>query len=82
LVEEGDLIQIDVEQRILAIVGVRGVRKTPEEMETILAERKRHWKPKPAKYPRGVLRLFAQLAASPMKGGYLSYDPEEDMEQS
>jgi dihydroxy-acid dehydratase len=81
LVEEGDLIQIDVEQRILAIVGVRGVRKTPEEMETILAERKRHWKPKPAKYPRGVLRLFAQLAASPMKGGYLSYDPEEDMEQ-
>jgi hypothetical protein len=28
-----------------------------------------------------VLRLFAQLAASPMKGGYLSYDPEEDMEQ-
>ncbi|MCI8622623.1 MAG: dihydroxy-acid dehydratase [Provencibacterium sp.] len=74
LVEEGDLIQLDVEKRILAIVGVKGERKTPEEMEAILAERKKHWKPKPAKYTRGVLRLFSELAESPMKGAYLSYD--------
>lgn len=33
LVEEGDLIQIDVEERILAIVGVKGKLKTPEEIE-------------------------------------------------
>ena len=74
LVEEGDLIQLDVKERILAIVGVKGERKTPEEMEVILAERKKHWQPKPAKYPRGVLRLFSDLAASPMKGAYLEYD--------
>nr|WP_243413591.1 dihydroxy-acid dehydratase [Pseudoflavonifractor phocaeensis] len=74
LVEEGDLIQLDVKERILAIVGVKGERKTPEEMDAILAERKKSWKPKAAKYPSGVLRLFSELAESPMKGAYLSYD--------
>ena len=74
LVEEGDLIQLDVKERILAIVGVKGERKTPEEMDAILAERKKAWKPRPAKYKGGVLRLFSELAVSPMKGAYLSYD--------
>ena len=74
LVEEGDLIQLDVKERILAIVGVKGERKTPQEMEAILAQRKKRWQPKPSKYPRGVLRLFSDLAASPMKGAYLEYD--------
>lgn len=77
LVEEGDLIQLDVKERILAIVGVKGERKTPEEMEAILAERKKHWQPKPSKYPRGVLRLFSDLAASPMKGAYLDYSQRD-----
>ena len=74
LVEEGDLIQLDVKERILAIVGVKGEWKTPEEMDAILAERKKAWKPRPAKYKGGVLRLFSELAVSPMKGAYLSYD--------
>ena len=74
LVEEGDLIHLDVQERILAIVGVKGERKTPEEMDAILAERKKCWQPKPAKYQRGVLRLFSDLAASPMKGAYLEYN--------
>ncbi len=73
LVEEGDLIHLDVQERILEIVGVKGQRKTPEEMAEILAERKKHWQPKPVKYQRGVLRLFSDLAASPMKGAYLEY---------
>lgn len=72
--EEGDLIQLDVKERILAIVGVKGERKTPEEMDAILAERKRRWTPKPVKYKRGTLRLFSELAASPMKGAYLDSD--------
>ena len=73
LVEEGDLIQLDVKARILAIVGVKGERKTPQEIDAILAQRKKSWKPKPSKYPRGVLRLFSDLAASPMKGAYLDF---------
>ena len=74
LVEEGDLIHLDVKERVLEIVGVKGERKTPEEIDAILAERKKHWQPKPPKYTRGVLRLFSDLAASPLKGAYLDYD--------
>ena len=75
LVEEGDLIQLDVKERILAIVGIHGERKTPEEIGAILAERKKQWKPLPRKYRGGVLRLFSEHAASPMEGAYLNYDP-------
>jgi len=77
LVEEGDLIELDLENRVLAIVGVRGERKTPEEIAALLAERRKAWKPRPAKYPRGTLRLFSELAASPMKGAYLDYEPKK-----
>ena len=73
LVEEGDLIEIDVAERKLNIVGVAGERKTSEEISRILEERRKNWKPKKPKYEKGVLRLFAQLAASPMKGAYLEY---------
>ena len=59
LVEEGDLIEIDVEERALNIVGVKGERKTPEEIERILTARRAAWKPKPKKYKSGVLRLFS-----------------------
>ena len=74
LVEEGDLIEIDIPRRVLAIVGVKGERKSPEEMEAILAQRKAVWKPKSRKYKGGVLRMFSEHAASPMKGAYLEYD--------
>lgn len=74
LVEEDDLIEIDIPRRVLAIVGVKGERKSPEEMEAILAQRKQAWKPKPCKYKRGVLRMFSEHAASPMRGAYLDFD--------
>lgn len=74
LVEEGDLIHLDVMGRVLEIVGVKGERKTPEEIDEILAERKKNWQPKPMKYKRGALRLFAEHAASPMKGAYLDFE--------
>lgn len=77
LVEEGDLILLDVRKRILAIVGIQGERKTAGEIEAVLEERRKKWKPKPVRYTHGTLRLFAELAASPMKGAYLSFDEDE-----
>ena len=74
LVEEDDLIEIDVPGRVLAIVGVKGERRSPEEIDAILAERRKRWQPKARKYRRGVLRLFSEHAASPMKGAYLDYE--------
>ena len=73
LVEEGDLIEIDIPRRVLAIVGIKGERKSPQEIDAILAQRKAAWKPKPRKYKGGVLRMFSEHAASPMKGAYLEY---------
>ena len=71
LVEAGDLIQIDVENRVLAIVGVRGEARTPAEMEEILAARRAKWQPKEAKYKKGLLKFYSQHAVSPMKGAYM-----------
>lgn len=73
LVEEGDLIEIDVMARKLNIIGICGERKTPEEIDAVLDERKKNWVPKERKYKKGVLRLFSEHAASPMKGAYLEY---------
>jgi len=74
LVEEGDLIELDVMERKLNIIGIAGERRTPEEIDEILKERKKNWKPKDSKYKSGVLRLFSELAASPMEGAYLKYE--------
>lgn len=73
LVEEGDLIEIDIFARKLNIVGIAGERKTPEEIDAVLQKRRAAWQPKEQKYKRGVLRLFSEHAASPMKGAYLDF---------
>lgn len=71
LVEEGDLIEIDVKERKLNIIGVNGVHKTPEEIDEILKKRRKNWKPRAPKYSKGVMGLFTRHAVSPMKGAYL-----------
>ena len=71
LVEEGDLIEIDVKERKLNIIGVNGVHKTPEEIDEILKKRRKNWKPRTPKYSKGVMGLFTRHAVSPMKGAYL-----------
>lgn len=71
LVEEGDLIEVSIPDRVLRIVGIAGERKSEQEIEKILAERKAAWEPKPGKYQKGVLKIFSERAVSPMKGGYM-----------
>lgn len=74
LVEEGDLIEIDIAERKLNIIGIKGEKKSSEEIDAILAERRKNWKPKEMKYKKGALRLFSEHAVSPMKGAYLAYE--------
>ena len=62
LVESDDLISIDVPARSLAIVGVQGERRSPEEIERILEERRAHWRPPARKHEAGVLSLYAREA--------------------
>ena len=71
LVEENDLIEIDVFDRKLNIIGVNGVHMSAEEVENVLAERRKKLKPYISKQKSILLRMFAQHCVSPMKGAYL-----------
>ena len=71
LVEEGDLIEVNIPERILQIVGVDGERRKPEEITRILEERRQGWRPPESRFEKGVLKQFAQRTVSPMKGGYM-----------
>lgn len=71
LVEENDLIEIDIEKRILQLVGINGERVALDKIDKILAKRKESWKPRANKYESGILKIFSEKAVSPMKGGYM-----------
>lgn len=73
LVEKGDLISINIPKRKLDIVGIAGKEVDQEEVERVLAERKRNWI-RPINEYKGVLGLFQSLATSPMKGAYLEWN--------
>lgn len=71
LVEEGDLIELNVEKRLLRIVGINGIQRSQKEVDIELERRKRVWQPRPIKYKKGILKIFTEHAVSPMKGGYM-----------
>ena len=71
LIEEDDLIEIDIPGRSLRITGIRGEAMSGEEVDRILEERRKVWKPREDKIKSGVLKIFSQHAVSPMKGGYM-----------
>ncbi|MFI3325479.1 MAG: dihydroxy-acid dehydratase [Clostridia bacterium] len=71
LVEDGDLIELDIAKRYLAIVGVKGERKTETEMEVILAKRKKLLPEFISKYQKGLLSRYTKLATSAMQGAYM-----------
>lgn len=71
LVENGDLIEINIAERKLNIIGVQGEEKTVQEMEKILEKRREKWeKPKP-KYSSGALGIFTRHAVPAAKGAYI-----------
>lgn len=62
LVEEGDVIDIDIQAGALEL-------RVPEE---VLAERRAAWQSPAPKYTTGVLSRYARLVTSADKGAYLS----------
>lgn len=74
LVEKDDLIRICVEERVLEIIGINGEKKSSDEIERILEERRKKWvKPLP-KYKKGPLGIYTKFAVSPMKGAYIELE--------
>lgn len=61
LVEPGDIIAIDIPNRTVTL----------EVPETVLAERRKTWKPREPKIKTGYLAKYASLATSADTGGVL-----------
>jgi dihydroxy-acid dehydratase len=62
LVEENDLIEINIPERRLAIVGIQNERLPEYQVESVLADRRRHWNPIPPRHSSGILSLYARVA--------------------
>ena len=71
LLEDGDMIEIDIPNRKINMIGVKGEKKTAEEVDAILAERKKNWKMPDFPKKKGYLARYSKYATSAMSGGYL-----------
>ena len=58
LVQEGDLIEIDIPNRRLEIIGINGVPATPEVIAAELQSRRSRWQPPLPRFSRGVMAKF------------------------
>lgn len=71
LIEDGDLILIDIPNRVLSLVGHSGKNMSGEDVDRLLIERKNKWRLPDLSYTPGVLKRYSNRAASAMKGAYL-----------
>lgn len=74
LIEEGDLIEIDIEKRSLNIIGIAGVKLSIAEIASILDNRRKDWQRPKLKFTHGTLGVYTRLATSAIKGAYLKLD--------
>jgi dihydroxy-acid dehydratase len=72
LVEEDDLIEINIPERRLAIVGVNGQPASPAEVNTLLEDRRRRWVPPPQRHGTGILSLYERVARSASEGAAIT----------
>jgi dihydroxy-acid dehydratase len=72
LVEEGDLIEINIPQRRLAIVGTGGEHQSAETIDQTLAQRRRIWKPPRRRHDTGILSLYERVARSAAEGASIT----------
>ena len=72
LIENGDLIEIHMPERRLALVGVAGQRLTPGQITQLLAERRSRWTSPPPRHTSGILSLYSRVARGADSGGSLT----------
>lgn len=71
LVEDNDIIELDISNRKINIVGISGKPCRDIEVEEVLAERKTKWCGIERKERRGILKRYTERALSAMKGAGL-----------
>jgi dihydroxy-acid dehydratase len=72
LLEEGDLIEIHIPQRRLALVGIAGQPLEPDQVDRVLAARRSGWVPPPSRHTTGILSLYSRVARGADAGGSLT----------
>jgi len=72
LVEEGDLIEINIPERRLAVVGTNGEQQSPETIEETLARRRDIWKPPRPRHETGILSLYERVARDASEGASIT----------
>jgi dihydroxy-acid dehydratase len=72
LVEEGDLIEINIPKRSLAIVGAAQQRLSEDGVARVLEERRQRWSPPKPRRDRGILSLYSRVATGSDSGGSLT----------
>jgi len=71
LVEENDLIELNVPERSLAVVGVDGEPRSEDEVTEILTRRRELWSPRPPRHTQGILSLYERVASDASHGASL-----------
>jgi dihydroxy-acid dehydratase len=72
LIEEGDLIEIDIPQRSLAVVGAARRRMPVDEVMRVLDERRGGWSPPSSRRNSGILSLYSRVASGSDRGASLT----------
>lgn len=76
LVEENDLIELNVPDRRLAVIGVDGRPRPEDEMTEILAERRTRFSPRPPRHTKGILSLYERISSDASHGAALLSEEE------
>lgn len=71
LVEDNDLIELDIENRALNIIGINGKRMNESEIQEVLEERRKNWTKPEVQERRGIFKKYTERATSGMKGAYM-----------
>jgi dihydroxy-acid dehydratase len=72
LVQDGDLVEIDIPARRLAVVGIGNERRPADEIDAVLAERREVWRAPAPRHETGILSLYARVAGSSRDGGAMT----------
>ncbi len=71
LLENGDLVEIHIPERRLALVGLDGRRLEQDQIDQILAARRARWVAPPSRHTTGILSLYSRVARGADAGGSL-----------
>lgn len=70
-IEDEDLVELDIPNRKLNIVGINGIQCEQCEIDKVMIERKANWNPPLREKRRGVFKKYTENAVSAMKGAGL-----------